>query len=222
MSSDPYWYLYKFIVIGTTGVGKSSILSRFLRNKFDSMFAHTVGVELESRMVDMGAGKMVKLQIWDTAGQERFKSVTKSYYRGAAGVVIVFDVTNRETYNAVAGWLKDARKTVAPDAVIILVGNKTDIEDQREVPVLEASAFAQVNGMFFDETSAANGSGVEDVFMRLARTITDRIESGEIDPSGHASGIQVGQLALQQGRGRQPAGLAQGHDGSARSGGCCQ
>ncbi|XP_039301123.1 ras-related protein Rab-4B-like, partial [Nilaparvata lugens] len=106
--------------------------------------SHTIGVEFGSKIINV-AGKSVKLQIWDTAGQERFRSVTRSYYRGAAGALLVFDMTNRETFNALANWLSDARALASPNICILLVGNKKDLEAEREVTFLEASQFAQEN-----------------------------------------------------------------------------
>lgn len=107
--------------------------------------SHTIGVEFGSRIVTVG-GKSVKLQIWDTAGQERFRSVTRSYYRGAAGALLVYDSTSRDSYNALSNWLSDARTLASPSIVILLVGNKKDLEEAREVTSLEASNFAAEHG----------------------------------------------------------------------------
>lgn len=107
--------------------------------------SHTIGVEFGSRIVNIG-GKSVKLQIWDTAGQERFRSVTRSYYRGAAGALLVYDTTTRDSFNVLNNWLNDARSLASPHIVILLVGNKKDLEEAREVTFLEASNFAQENG----------------------------------------------------------------------------
>lgn len=107
--------------------------------------SHTIGVEFGSKVVPV-SGKQVKLQIWDTAGQERFKSVTRSYYRGAAGALLVYDVTRRDTFNALSNWLADARALASPSIVVLLVGNKSDLDANREVTFLEASKFAQENG----------------------------------------------------------------------------
>lgn len=107
--------------------------------------SHTIGVEFGSRIVNVG-GKSVKLQIWDTAGQERFRSVTRSYYRGAAGALLVYDTTSRDSYNALSNWLNDARTLASSNIVILLVGNKKDLEEAREVTFLEASNFASENG----------------------------------------------------------------------------
>jgi len=118
---------------------------QFVLVKDDS--SHTIGVEFGSRIVNVG-GKSVKLQIWDTAGQERFRSVTRSYYRGAAGALLVYDATSRDSFNALTNWLNDARTLASPNIVILLVGNKKDLEEARDVTFLEASTFAQENGTF--------------------------------------------------------------------------
>ncbi|XP_048349037.1 ras-related protein Rab-4B isoform X3 [Sphaerodactylus townsendi] len=143
---------------------------------------HTIGVEFGSKVVNVG-GKTVKLQIWDTAGQERF---------------------SRETYNALTNWLTDARTLASPNIVIILCGNKKDLDADREVTFLEASRFAQENELMFLETSALTGENVEEAFLKCARTILNKIESGELDPERMGSGIQYGGASLRQLR--QPRG----------------
>lgn len=188
--AETYDYLFKFIVIGDAATGKSCLLHRFIENQFKSDSTHTIGVEFGSKVVEVG-GKNVKLQIWDTAGQERFRSVTRSYYRGAAGALLVYDITNRESYNNISTWLADARSLANPDIVIILVGNKADLED-REVTFLEASRFAQENGLMFLETSALTGEGVEEVFLKCSRTILSKIVQGILDPEALGSGVQHG------------------------------
>lgn len=109
--------------------------------------SYTIGVEFGSKIVNVG-GKSVKLQIWDTAGQERFRSVTKGYYRGAAGALLVYDITSRDSFNALSTWLNDAKTLASPNIVILLVGNKKDLDKEREVTFLEASKFAQENGKY--------------------------------------------------------------------------
>ncbi|KAL6471331.1 hypothetical protein MHYP_G00199810 [Metynnis hypsauchen] len=189
--SETYDFLFKFLVIGSAGTGKSCLLHQFIENKFKQDSNHTIGVEFGSRVVNVG-GKTVKLQIWDTAGQERFRSVTRSYYRGAAGALLVYDITSRETYNALTNWLTDARTLASPNIVIILCGNKKDLDADREVTFLEASRFAQENELMFLETSALTGENVEEAFLKCARTILNKIESGELDPERMGSGIQYG------------------------------
>ncbi|KAG7321751.1 hypothetical protein KOW79_014609 [Hemibagrus wyckioides] len=186
--SETYDFLFKFLVIGSAGTGKSCLLHQFIENKFKQDSNHTIGVEFGSRVVNVG-GKTVKLQIWDTAGQERFRSVTRSYYRGAAGALLVYDITSRETYNALTNWLTDARTLASPNIVIILCGNKKDLDADREVTFLEASRFAQENELMFLETSALTGENVEEGFLKCARTILNKIESGELDPERMGSGM---------------------------------
>ena len=158
---------------------------------------HTIGVEFGSRIVNV-VGKNVKLQIWDTAGQERFKAVTRSYYRGAASALLVYDIASRESYNALTNWLTDARTLASPNIIIVMVGNKKDLEAEREVTFMEASRFAQENELSFLETSALTGDNVEEVFMKCARTILAKIDAGELDPDRMGSGILYGDARLRR------------------------
>ncbi|XP_054272414.1 ras-related protein Rab-4B [Macrosteles quadrilineatus] len=189
--SESYDYLFKFLVIGSAGAGKSCILHQFIENKFKNTSSHTIGVEFGSKIVNV-AGKSVKLQIWDTAGQERFRSVTRSYYRGAAGALLVYDITNRESFNALADWLQDARALASPNIIILLVGNKKDLEADREVTFLQASQFAQENDLMYLETSAKSAENIEESFLKCCKTILAKIQSGELDPDRIGSGIQFG------------------------------
>ncbi|XP_023722675.1 ras-related protein Rab-4A [Cryptotermes secundus] len=189
--SESYDFLFKFLVIGNAGSGKSCLLHQFIESKFKDESSHTIGVEFGSKIVNVG-GKSVKLQIWDTAGQERFRSVTRSYYRGAAGALLVYDITNRESFSALANWLSDARTLASPNIVILLVGNKKDLDGEREVTFLEASRFAQENELMFLETSAKMGENVEEAFLKCSKTILAKIETGELDPERIGSGIQYG------------------------------
>lgn len=195
--SENYDFLFKFLVIGSAGTGKSCILHQFIEGKFKQDSSHTIGVEFGSKVVNVG-GKSVKLQIWDTAGQERFRSVTRSYYRGAAGALLVYDISSRETYNSLTNWLTDARTLASPNIVIILIGNKKDLDNDREVTFLEASRFAQENELMFLETSALTGENVEEAFLKCSRTILSKIETGELDPDRMGSGIQYGDPSLRR------------------------
>ncbi len=135
------------------GVGKSCLLHQFTEKKFMADCPHTIGVEFGTRIIEV-SGQKIKLQIWDTAGQERFRAVTRSYYRGAAGALMVYDITRRSTYNHLSSWLTDARSLTHPNTVIYLIGNKSDLEGQRDVSFEEAKQFADENGLLFLETSA--------------------------------------------------------------------
>jgi len=128
--------------------------------------------------------KKLNYKIWDTAGQERFRSVTRSYYRGAVGCLLVYDITSRETYNHLLTWLTDARTLARADITVIVVGNKLDKKSNRDVTLLEASQFAQENDLLFMETSAVTGEYVDEVFIKCASSILSKIESGAIDSSG--------------------------------------
>uniref|UniRef100_A0A8V1AFC5 RAB14, member RAS onco family n=1 Tax=Gallus gallus TaxID=9031 RepID=A0A8V1AFC5_CHICK len=133
MATAPYnySYIFKYIIIGDMGVGKSCLLHQFTEKKFMADCPHTIGVEFGTRIIEV-SGQKIKLQIWDTAGQERFRAVTRSYYRGAAGALMVYDITRRSTYNHLSSWLTDARNLTNPNTVIILIGNKADLEPGSE------------------------------------------------------------------------------------------
>ena len=135
-------------------------------------------------------GQKIKLQIWDTAGQERFRAVTRSYYRGAAGALMVYDVTRRSTYNHLSSWLTDARNLTNPNTVIFLIGNKCDLEAQRDVTHEEAKQFAEENGLMFVEASAKTGERVEDAFLETAKKIFQNIQDGSLDLNAAESGVQ--------------------------------
>ncbi|CAH8656692.1 unnamed protein product [Schistosoma rodhaini] len=175
-----YAYLFKYIIIGDTAVGKSCLLLQFTDQRFQPVYDLTIGVEFGARMVNIG-DKQIKLQVWDTAGQESFRSITRSYYRGAAGALLVYDVTRRDTFNHLASWLQDARQHASPNMVITLVGNKCDLDARREVKQEEAEAFARENNLLFVETSAKTGVNVEQAFATTARAIYERLQLGLLD-----------------------------------------
>ncbi|MFQ6623628.1 hypothetical protein Gotur_004320 [Gossypium turneri] len=161
-------YVFKVVLIGDSGVGKSQILARFARNDFSLDSKSTIGVEFQTRTL-LIEHKSVKAQIWDTAGQER--AVTSAYYRGAAGAMLVYDVTKRQTFNHIARWLEELRGHADKNIVIMLVGNKSDLEKQREVSTEDATEFAQKEGLFFLETSALAAKNVETAFLTVLTEI---------------------------------------------------
>ncbi|KAJ5076837.1 ras-related protein rab-4a [Anaeramoeba ignava] len=170
---------FKFIIVGSMGTGKTSLMTRFTENDFYPEIPHTMGVEFATKIVTV-MKEPVKIQIWDTAGQERFRAVTRSYFRGSAGVLLVFDVTRRSTFNQISGWLNDAKTLTNPNSVIFLVGNKIDLED-RQVSREEAENFALENELQYMETSAKTGNNVEETFMETARVVYERVKQGKLD-----------------------------------------
>ncbi|XP_024084932.1 ras-related protein Rab-2-like [Cimex lectularius] len=189
----PYTYLFKYIIIGDTGVGKSCLLLQFTDKRFQPVHDLTIGVEFGARMV-LIKGKQIKLQIWDTAGQEAFRSITRSYYRGAAGALLVYDITRRETFNHLTTWLEDAREHCSINMVIILIGNKSDLRSRREVAFNEGKTFANDHGLIFMETSAKTAANVEEAFIYTAKEIYEKIQIGVFDISNDANGIKLGPL----------------------------
>eukprot|EP00002_Diphylleia_rotans_P038221 TRINITY_DN8673_c0_g2_i1.p1 TRINITY_DN8673_c0_g2~~TRINITY_DN8673_c0_g2_i1.p1 ORF type:complete len:220 (-),score=63.31 TRINITY_DN8673_c0_g2_i1:971-1630(-) len=217
-----YAYLFKYIIIGDSGVGKSCLLLQFTDKRFQPVHDMTIGVEFGARMITID-GKQIKLQIWDTAGQESFRSITRSYYRGAAGALLVYDITRRETFSHLTNWLEDARQHANQNMTIMLIGNKSDLEHRRQVSVEEGQQFAKENNLVFMETSAKTAAGVEDAFINTAKQIYDKIQEGLFDITSESSGIKIGPTpasnANQSASGSQAAGSSSNSGGS--KGGCC-
>ncbi|XP_008233092.1 PREDICTED: ras-related protein RABA3 [Prunus mume] len=163
-------YVFKVVVIGDSAVGKTQILSRFTRNEFCFDSKSTIGVEFQTRTVTI-KGKLIKAQIWDTAGQERYRAVTSAYYRGALGALLVYDITKRQTFDHVARWVEELRAHADNSIVIMLVGNKADLGEQRDVPTEDAVEFAEDQGLFFSETSAFSGENVDTAFFSVLEKI---------------------------------------------------
>lgn len=186
-----YSYLFKYIIIGDTGVGKSCLLLQFTDKRFQPVHDLTIGVEFGARMINI-EDQVIKLQIWDTAGQESFRSITRSYYRGAAGALLVYDITRRETFSHLTSWLKDAREHSNKDLTIMLIGNKLDLATRRAVSYEEGAQFARDNGLIFMETSAKDNENVEEAFVDTAKRIYEKIQQGVFDPTNESSGVKVG------------------------------
>jgi small GTP-binding protein len=177
-------HLLKILVIGDSAVGKSCLLLRYTDNKFTETFLTTIGVDFKTKFIDID-GRKVKLQIWDTAGQEKFRSITKAYYRGAHGIMVVFDLSRRETFNQVKNWIDSIRDSSSEVIDIVLVGNKADLP--RAVQKDEAERLASETGISYFETSAKVGVGVEDAFVKLITAALRRRLDGkqrQVEPSG--------------------------------------
>lgn len=167
---DDYDYLFKVVLIGDSGVGKSNLLSRFTRNEFCLESKSTIGVEFATRSIQVD-GKTIKAQIWDTAGQERYRAITSAYYRGAVGALLVYDITKQGTFENVDRWLKELRDHADSNIVIMLVGNKSDLRHLRSVSTEESQAFCEKEGLSFIETSALESTNVEKAFQQILTDI---------------------------------------------------
>ena len=183
-----FQYIFKYIIIGDSGVGKSCILLQFAQNEFDINKENTVGVEFGNKVVTVN-GTKVKLQIWDTAGQEQFKSITRSYYRAVAGALLVYDVTDRETFENVKNWLEEARVNANPELVIMLCGNKVD-KSGRQVSTEEGSKLARENGILFKECSAKERVNIDEIFLEIGAVIREKLVEGKIDPNVEEFGVR--------------------------------
>ncbi|GAB0200709.1 ras-related protein Rab-11B [Grus japonensis] len=184
---DEYDYLFKVVLIGDSGVGKSNLLSRFTRNEFNLESKSTIGVEFATRSIQVD-GKTIKAQIWDTAGQERYRAITSAYYRGAVGALLVYDIAKHLTYENVERWLKELRDHADNNIVIMLVGNKSDLRHLRAVPTDEARAFAEKNNLSFIETSALDSTNVEEAFKNIltASSLTACLDTCKCSVGGNA------------------------------------
>ncbi|KAI8332729.1 GTP-binding protein ypt1, partial [Choanephora cucurbitarum] len=198
-------YLFKLLLIGDSGVGKSCLLLRFADDTYTESYISTIGVDFKIRTIEL-EGKTVKLQIWDTAGQERFRTITSSYYRGAHGIIVVYDVTDGDSFNNVKQWLQEIDRYAAEGVNKLLVGNKSDLVDKKVVDTNQAKEFADSLKIPLLETSAKDSTNVEQAFLTMAKQIKDRMGSTMQQQQQAKSTVKVGQGAAVQ---PQP------------SGGCC-
>jgi len=177
---DDYDYLFKVVLIGDSGVGKSNLLSRFTRNEFNLESKSTIGVEFATRSIQVD-GKTIKAQIWDTAGQERYRAITSAYYRGAVGALLVYDITKSVSFENVERWLKELRDHADSNIVIMLVGNKSDLRHLRSVNTEDAQAYCEKEGLSFIETSALESTNVEKAFHQILTEIYHIVHKKAID-----------------------------------------
>ncbi|CAK0835925.1 unnamed protein product [Prorocentrum cordatum] len=185
-----YDYCFKFIIIGDSCCGKSCLLFRFVEDKFDESKQCTIGVEFGARIITIDKTQ-IKLQTWDTAGQEEFRSITRSYYRGACGALLVYDVTKRATFERIRNWFQEVQQYANEHIAITLVGNKCDLEPW-EVSFEEGAAFAKEHGIAFHQTSAKTSLNVDEAFLQTARTVFGKVRSNVYDLSvSDSCGIKV-------------------------------
>ncbi|EDQ88622.1 uncharacterized protein MONBRDRAFT_37450 [Monosiga brevicollis MX1] len=199
-----YDYLFKLLLIGDSGVGKSCLLLRFADDTYSETYISTIGVDFKIRTIEL-EGKTIKLQIWDTAGQERFRTITSSYYRGAHGIIVVYDVTDKESFDNVKQWLTEIERYACENVNKLLVGNKSDLQSKKQVDYTTAKAFADERGIPFLETSAKSATNVEQAFMTMASEIKARM-----GPAGASNDTSKGTVSMKAGK---PV--------SSGGGGCC-
>ncbi|KAL0300650.1 UNVERIFIED_CONTAM: Ras-related protein RABA1d [Sesamum calycinum] len=187
---DDYDYLFKLVLIGDSGVGKSNLLSRFTRNEFSLESKSTIGVEFATRSLPVD-GKVIKAQIWDTAGQERYRAITSAYYRGAVGALLVYDVTRHSTFENVERWLRELRDHTDPNIVVMLIGNKSDLRHLVAVSTEDGKSFAERESLYFMETSALESINVDNAFSEVLTQIYRNVskKSMETGEDGGASNV---------------------------------
>jgi len=173
MAKKTYDLLFKLLLIGDSGVGKTCILFRFSDDAFNTTFISTIGIDFKIKTVEL-RGKKIKLQIWDTAGQERFHTITTSYYRGAMGIMLVYDITQPKTFDNIAKWLRNIDEHANEDVEKMILGNKCDMEDKRMVSKERGESIAREHGIRFLETSAKANVNIERSFLDLAEAILDK------------------------------------------------
>ncbi|XP_077244706.1 ras-related protein RABE1d-like [Tasmannia lanceolata] len=184
-----YDFLIKLLLIGDSGVGKSCLLLRFSDDSFTTSFITTIGIDFKIRTIELD-GKRIKLQIWDTAGQERFRTITTAYYRGAMGILLVYDVTDESSFNNIRNWIRNIEQHASDNVNKILVGNKADMdESKRAVPTSRGQSLADEYGIKFFETSAKTNLNVEQVFFSIARDIKQRL--ADTDSKAEPQGIKI-------------------------------
>mmetsp|Transcript_11724 Transcript_11724/g.33404 ORF Transcript_11724/g.33404 Transcript_11724/m.33404 type:complete len:206 (-) Transcript_11724:107-724(-) len=186
-----YDYLFKLLLIGDSGVGKSCLLLRFADDTYTESYISTIGVDFKIRTLEL-EGKTCKLQIWDTAGQERFRTITSSYYRGAMGIIVVYDVTDKESFNNVKHWMQEIDKYAAENVNKLLIGNKCDLSSKKVVSYDEAKELADSLSVPFMETSAKNAHNVEQAFKAMASEIKQKVASQPQPRAGGAGQTQLG------------------------------
>jgi len=182
-----YDYLFKLLLIGDSGVGKTSVLFRFSDDAFNSTFISTIGIDFKIRTIELG-DKKIKLQIWDTAGQERFRTITTAYYRGAMGILLVYDITNEKSFENIKTWIKNIEQHASADVEKMILGNKCDMEDKRKITKEQGEQLAKEYNVKFMETSAMNRTNVEKAFTEIASDIKMKMDQREVTAPAASGG----------------------------------
>ena len=189
--SNNYNYLLKYIIVGDSSVGKSNLLMKFAHNKFIEEYQATIGVEFAAKNVEVDK-QVYRIQIWDTAGQENFRSITRAYYKNSVCAMVVYDITNFKSFQNVQNWIEDIHNQSPKTVLIILVGNKIDLEDKRVVSYEQGNDFAMKNGIIFGETSAKTGDGINEIFSKSIKKIVQNVNENYYDLNSELCGIKKG------------------------------
>ena len=166
-------FIYKILLLGDSSVGKTCFLMRYTDNTFQDIHMSTIGLDYKLKNVQLENGKMVKIQVWDTAGQDRFRSITKNYYKGAHGIVLIYDVTENKSFENVKNWMNQIKEEISDKVTIVLVGNKIDDEEHRKVTTEQGESMAKEFGIMFFECSAKTGENIDGIFNDLVRKVVD-------------------------------------------------
>ena len=192
---DEYEMMFKIVLVGDASVGKTNIMSKYLKNEFHEDSKATVGVEFGSKQFTV-EGHKIKAQIWDTAGQERYKAMTSAYFKGAKGAFIVYDITSKSSFESVDRWLNDLRVSADKNLTVIIIGNKCDLEQQRDVKKEQGEEKSKSNGVAFMETSALSGENIDKAFDKMVNEVFKKcheefISDGDLDIVGGSEDINL-------------------------------
>merc|ERR1712224_266608 len=197
-NAGTYDFLIKLLLIGDSGVGKSCLLLRFSEDSFTTSFITTIGIDFKIKTIELD-GKRIKLQIWDTAGQERFRTITTAYYRGAMGILLVYDVTDENSFQNIRNWVRNIEQHAADNVDKILIGNKCDMKDQKVVDKSRGQELANHYNIRFFETSAKSDINVKDAFYAISKDIKKRLMDSNTKPESGGGAISLGKGGNQNG-----------------------
>ena len=186
-------YVVKIIIIGNQSVGKTNIVTRYVKGEFSEDYMITIGMDFLTCNLKSD-DKIFKLRLWDTAGSEKFRSITKGYYSNTCCALIVYDITNQNSFDSVKHWIEDVKNYADKDTHLVLVGNKIDLKDQRKISKEDGQNLATQNGMDFYESSALTGENINNIFEGICKYVNQKIDEGKIDLNDPSNGISVSEI----------------------------